>query len=367
LIADNGAAHAAPLHDHAHLTKKSRIGRQELRTTCLVGSVRSYARATAVRRPVERVFQPTRECDVHRAVGLVLFSLALIATVCVQAHAQDRYRERIIDRDIRVIDEDRFDRDFDRGRYPDRERYRRWIFLGEKIVDFRAERDVIELGYPEDWFRDRAFRTLHFFAERNDVLMHRIRIRYFDDRAQDIEIERPIPEGSDLAIDLGGDRSYIRRIEMFYRSSREGDSRGVIRVYGEPVRFGGPPPEAALPPPEGAGWVELGCRRVSLFRTDRDIIELSRRDGRFRAIRLISREGDIEMLDLRVIYANGEPDNIPVRRLLVSGERTRPLDLRGRERTLDRIEMVYRSLVRPADVAVDDKIGHPIVCVEGLI
>jgi hypothetical protein len=105
-------------------------------------------------------------------------------------------------------------------------------------------------------------------------------------------------------------------------------------------------------------WVELGCKEVSL-RVDRDVVPVGRREGRFSAIRLYARGGDVEMLDLKVIYANGDPDDIRVRRILERGERTRPLDLRGRARTINSIQMVYRALPNRRD-------REPIVCIEGL-
>ena len=65
------------------------------------------------------------------------------------------------------------------------------------------------------------------------------------------------------------------------------------------------------------------------------------------------------MLDLTVIYSNGDPDDIRVRHILDRGERTRPLDLRGRARSIRMIEMVYRALPNRRD-------REPTVCVEGL-
>src|SRR5262245_36159446 len=109
---------------------------------------------------------------------------------------------------------------------------------------------------------------------------------------------------------------------------------------------------------ERGEWVELGCKEVS-FRVDRDVLPVGRQEGRFYAIRLYARGGAVEMLNLRVIYANGDPDNIPVRHVLDRGERTRPLDLRGRARSMQRIEMLYRALPNRRD-------REPIVCVEGL-
>jgi hypothetical protein len=115
----------------------------------------------------------------------------------------------------------------------------------------------------------------------------------------------------------------------------------------------------ALAQRRGEEWVELGCKAVS-FRVDRDVLPVGRQEGRFYAIRLYARGGAVEMLDLKVIYANGEPDDIRVRHILDRGERTRALDLRGdRARSMRNIQMVYRALPNRRD-------REPTVCVEGL-
>jgi hypothetical protein len=106
-------------------------------------------------------------------------------------------------------------------------------------------------------------------------------------------------------------------------------------------------------------WVQLGCQQVSFRGRDRDTIQVGRREGRFRAIRLAARGNDIEILDLKVVYANGNPDDLDVRRVIRSGNRTGRLDLRGRDRAIQRIDMVYRQ--RP------DFRGRATVCAEGLI
>jgi len=105
-------------------------------------------------------------------------------------------------------------------------------------------------------------------------------------------------------------------------------------------------------------WVELGCKEVAFLGTDRDTIRVGRREGRFKAIRLEARGNDVEMIDLKVIYANGEPDDIPVRSLIRQGTRTRALDLRGRERAIREIVMVYQKRLNFR--------GKATVCVEGL-
>jgi hypothetical protein len=112
------------------------------------------------------------------------------------------------------------------------------------------------------------------------------------------------------------------------------------------------------PPPGGLErWVHLGCKRVA-FGVDRNVIPVGRQEGRFRAIRLKAAGNDVHMLDLKVVYSNGEVDDLPVRADIRAGEQTRPLDLRGRERSIARVEMLYRS--RP------NFRGQANICVEAL-
>jgi hypothetical protein len=114
----------------------------------------------------------------------------------------------------------------------------------------------------------------------------------------------------------------------------------------------------AMAQKRGPVWSELGCRKVSFIGKDRDVIKVGRKEGRFRAIRLKARGNDVEMLDLKVIYANGAPDDIPVRKHIRAGSQTGPLDLKGRDRAIDSVEMVYKS--RP------NFKGLATVCVDGL-
>jgi hypothetical protein len=251
----------------------------------------------------------------------------------------------------------RWDRDRDRDRGGRAE----WVLLGERLVNFRADRDAIVINHPADWYRDRAFRRLHLIAERSDIHLMSVRLVYMNGYAEDFPVDRLLREGQDQPIDLRGDRKYLQRIEMVYRSRPSFEGRAVMKVYGVPSRFGGGPgplPPIGPGPSAGRDWEELGCKQVSLFGVDRDAIHVGRREGRFKAIRLHVRGADVNMLDLRVIYANGAPDDIPVRAVIRQGDRTRPLDLRGWERAINRVEMTYRTIPNFKGLAT--------VCVEGL-
>jgi hypothetical protein len=236
------------------------------------------------------------------------------------------------------------------------------VLLGEKAVGFRVDRDAIVINHPADWYKDRAFRRLHLIAQRSDIHLMSVRLVYMNGYTEDFRVDRLLREGQDEMIDLRGDRKYLQRIEMVYRSRPSFEGRAIMKVYGVPARFGpgpGPLPPIGSGPGPGGGrdWEELGCKGVSLF-VDRDSIRVGRREGRFKAIRLHVRGADVHMLDLRVIYSNGAPDDIQVRSVIRQGDRTRPLDLRGWERSIDRVEMVYRTIPNFKGLAT--------VCVEGL-
>ncbi len=89
-------------------------------------------------------------------------------------------------------------------------------------------------------------------------------------------------------------------------------------------------------------WNLLGTQKVG-FNVDRDVIRVGRQEGRFRAIKLRVIGNDIELLDLKVIYANGQPDDLAVRQFLRKGSETRAIDLKGDRRSIQEIQLVYKS------------------------
>lgn len=107
----------------------------------------------------------------------------------------------------------------------------------------------------------------------------------------------------------------------------------------------------------GDRWEELGCGSVGIT-PDRDTIRVGRREGRFSAIRLRVRGNKVNIIDLKVIYDRGPPDDIQVRSEIRDGGETRALDLRGERRVIDRVDLTYKvplgiNLIKgPATVCV---------------
>jgi hypothetical protein len=244
-----------------------------------------------------------------------------------------------------------------RDRDDDRRGDRDWVELGCQKVSFRAERDTIQVGR-----REGRFTAIRLYARGGDVQMLDLKVIYAGGQPDDIRVNHILERGERTrALDLRGRDRAIGSIEMAYRAlPNRRDREPTVCVEGRVAHAAGPGPG-----PGAGNWVELGCQDVALFGKDRDVIRVGRREGRFKAIRLHVRGADVEVLDLKVVYANGAPDDIPVKHHIRAGERTRPLDLRGRERAIDRVELLYRTAFNPQGI-IAKGVRQAKVCVEGL-
>jgi hypothetical protein len=94
--------------------------------------------------------------------------------------------------------------------------------------------------------------------------------------------------------------------------------------------------------PHNRNWELLGRQTIG-FIVDRDVVQVGRQDGDFRKIQLRVKNNDIEILDLKVVYGNGQMDDIRVREKIRAGGQTRVIDLKGGERFIRNVQLVYRS------------------------
>ncbi len=212
------------------------------------------------------------------------------------------------------------------------------VLLGEKTVGFVVDRDVINITHNEDWYRNRAFRNLYFAVERNDVHLISLRIVYMNGFAEDIRVDKRIRPGDDLKVDLRGDRSFLRRIEMVYGSRPSLRGQAHVKVYGEPSR-----PQR---PQRNPDWQLLGQKAVG-FGIDRDVINVTQneewfRNRAFRSLHIAAERNDVHLMNVRVVYFNGFAEDIRVDKLVRAGSDLE-IDLRGNRSFLRRIELVYRA------------------------
>lgn len=240
----------------------------------------------------------------------------------------------------------------------------RWEMLGEQSVGFRADRDVIRVGRTEGRFERLKLRVL-----RNDIELLDARVVYGNGEVDELRVRQNLREGTETRpFDLPGFRGrFIDRIELTYRSRLNFEGRAVVQVWGDPARDGDRGDDRGDRGYDRGGdrgdrgadrgdrgydrggdrgerrhyeWEKLGERKVGLL-GDHDVVRVGRSEGKFRKLKLRVRGNSIQLYDVKVVYANGEVDHIRTREHIREGGETGALDLTGRNRAIERVELTY--------------------------
>ena len=236
-------------------------------------------------------------------------------------------------------DSDRFD---ERSFYDER-RGGGWSRIGEIAVKPRIEREIIRVN-P----REAGFSRLGVRAFDGDVEIIEMNIRFGNNDTERVRVNKVVRAGTGLPpVDLPGRVRRLKEVEVVYRAF--GPAR--IEVVG---REGGIGPGAG---PGPGRWQELGCAKVG-FLEGKDVIRVGRKEGAFRAIKLTVRGNKLRLERLRVVYVNGQADDLVVRAVIPEGAETRPIDLSGRHRGIDYIDLRYLPQISFG--------GRATVCVSGL-
>jgi hypothetical protein len=244
------------------------------------------------------------------ALGALLLLMPMVVDPA-SAQPRDRDRDRGGDRD-----------DGGRGDRRDGD----WELLGStRIRGMGVDRDVIDVGR-----REGRFEKIGLEARDGTTYVIEVVVAYANNEVQRIDVRRPLRAGERIAINLEGRGRAIRRIEVSGRGGFGPNRRAFLDVYGEKGRD------------RDEAWELLGQQSVG-FGVDRDVIRVGRREGRFEKIALGVKDNDVEILDLKVFFHRGPPQDVRVREFIRRGGRTRPLDLVGGDRVIDRIEIVYRA------------------------
>jgi hypothetical protein len=70
---------------------------------------------------------------------------------------------------------------------------------------------------------------------------------------------------------------------------------------------------------------------------EREVINVGGREGEFRGFRFEVRQSDVEVLDLRIVYGNGQTEDVRVRQLFRAGSSSRVIELGSPRRALRQI------------------------------
>lgn len=90
------------------------------------------------------------------------------------------------------------------------------------------------------------------------------------------------------------------------------------------------------------GWKRLG-RTQADFGRDHDVIVIRGPSDNFRALKLKVTDAPLELRRLQVTYDNNTVERLEVRSHIPKGGESRPIDLRGGQRSLKRVEFWYET------------------------
>ncbi len=214
-----------------------------------------------------------------------------------------------------------------------------WELVGRAVVEPKIERQTIEIERQAG-----RLSRIGVLAQDSDIEIIDLEINYGNEESEKIAVNTLLKAGArSPAYDLNGWERRVRAVTITYRPF--GPAR--IALFGEPQR--------QLRP--GARWEALGCQTVG-FLDDKDVIRVGHEDGRFRAIKLTVEGQRLRLARLRVVYANGAVEDLAARTVVPAGTETRPFELTGRRRGIDRIELNYLPQIVLGDGAT--------VCAYGL-
>lgn len=98
----------------------------------------------------------------------------------------------------------------------------KWVLLGERKVNFTAERDVIPVTAAKG-----VFKRIQLRVKGRAVHFLDLKVVYGNGETHDVKIRKLIPKGGETrAIDLPGNNRIIRKVELTYRSAAKKKNKG---------------------------------------------------------------------------------------------------------------------------------------------
>jgi hypothetical protein len=197
------------------------------------------------------------------------------------------------------------------------------VVIGTVNHDGKALREVMEVGGTEG-----QFKAIRLEVHGSEVEILDLHVIYGNGNPDDFDLRQSFKAGSSSrVIDLPGFKRAIRQVVVTYVP--HGPARiTVFGIEGAPV---------------AANWEALGCKSVA-FNVDKDTIEVGRKDGTFRGLKLTVKQAPIEFFGVRITFGNGARQEIKFNQKVPAGSESSQIDLAGESRGIRKIAMLYRSI-----------------------
>lgn len=103
-----------------------------------------------------------------------------------------------------------------------------WVFLGQRLVNDRADHDVIVVTAAKG-----DFTRIKLTVQRASVDFHRVTVHFGNGTKQEVDLRHTIRAGGETrAIDLEGADRVINRVEFWYDANAIRGRRAQVRLFG---------------------------------------------------------------------------------------------------------------------------------------
>ncbi len=239
-----------------------------------------------------------------------------------------------------------------------------WVLIGSKDISLVNSSETIDLAAAKG-----NYKAIRLTAKRRNIELENVEVVYSSGPSHNERRPINLLEGERTRpIDQQNDGRFIDRINLTYKAKPSEASPTVLEIYGlqsssgaraeragetkaataaPPVATGNVSATAATtaPPRPGVvtdtGEVLFGAQPVG-FAVDRDVIRVGAEVGKFKRIRLRILDNDIFINSIKVIFANGEAQELAYNADAKKDTRTNWLDLKG-DRFIKEVQLVYRA------------------------
>jgi len=220
-----------------------------------------------------------------------------------------------------------------------------WQLLGEQTVKGKRDKDTIVVGKYEGTFDEIQISVLD-----SDIELKDITVTFANGETWSPKTKLLFKEGQrSRAIDLPGNNRTIAKIDLVYQNTPGGGAARVQVLARDKKKWSGggapngnPGPMPPQPTFDPTGWTKLGEQTVNGKR-DKDTIKVGRYKGAFDQITLVVSDSDLELTKLSVSFAKGQKWEPALRHTFKEGSRSHAIDLPGKDRIINKIELVYAN------------------------
>jgi Protein of unknown function (DUF2541) len=233
------------------------------------------------------------------------------------------------------------------------------VKIGTYTIDASKDRDTIDLSKSAG-----KYRAIRIVARDGDITLNKVQVLYGNGAVHNEDRKIVLNEGERTReINPSSEDRFVDQLNLsivpskgkvtvdvvgMQTSDGAKAKRAVVADNAKPA-----PPAPTTTPTKAAptttlpgtvtefGDVLFGSQYVG-FGVDRDVIRVGAEIGKFDKVRLRVLDNDIFIKDLKVVYSNGESDDLVVNADIKQNSRTNWFNLKG-DRFIKEVQMVYRS------------------------